>query len=101
MAFRVSEIIDGQTITVIPRWRWTTPSGIVLRGYKVKIKGYNVLKNSHSSHYAFDKLQKLLSNKELVLKNAEEIEGETNIIACNVFVENVDISNYFPEYKNI
>ncbi|KRB55909.1 hypothetical protein [Flavobacterium sp. Root186] len=100
-AFKILQIVDGETIKVAPKWSLTTQDGTKLIGETLKIRGYN-LSNSSNKNYAVDKLNKLLTNKELILKNPQVID-RSNItdakIICNVFVDDVDISNYFPEYK--
>lgn len=100
-AFKILQVVDGETIKVIPKWSLTTPDGTKLIGETLKIKGYD-LSNSLNKEYAVDKLKKLLTNKELILKNPQVLD-KVNVlnakISCNVFVDDIDISNYFPEYK--
>ncbi|QYJ67728.1 hypothetical protein [Flavobacterium litorale] len=99
MAFKVIEILNGEDIKVNPNWAWTNPEGVKLVGNTIKIKGYK-LPNSNESHsdYAIAKLKKLIENREVVLKNPSVIEGNSSMISCNVFIDNVDVSHYFPEY---
>ncbi|WP_026109950.1 hypothetical protein, partial [Flavobacterium sp. WG21] len=100
-AFKILQIVDGETIKVVPKWSLITPDGTKLIGDTLKVKGYD-LSHSSNKNYAVDKLKKLLTNKELILKNPKILDS-SNItdakISCNVFVDDIDISNYFPEYK--
>jgi hypothetical protein len=100
MAFKVEKILDGETIKVVPKWEWITPDGTKLIGNELKITGYKLpVTNSSHINYAIDKLSKLLINREVVLKNPSLLKNNTEKIACSVFVDNVDVSQYFPEYK--
>jgi hypothetical protein len=92
--FTVIDIIDGNTIKVTG-WEWGKYAGT-----KVKIHGYNIKGNDHNS-FAKSKLQILLKDKQVELKNvvsAEKGAGEKDdIITCSVFLNDIDISQYFPE----
>lgn len=99
--FKVIEIIDGDTIRVTPNFQWTAPTGQNIVGDKLRILGYILpLKQTYGYTYAKQKLEKLLLNKFVILKNAQYI-NELGIqwTACEVLVDNVDVSYYFPEYR--
>lgn len=99
--FKVIQIIDGDTIKVIPNFQWTDPNGQNITGDTLRILGYILPhKQTYGYGYAKQKLEKLLLNKTVVLTNAQIInETGINQTACNVLVDNVDVSNYFPEYR--
>ena len=96
MSFRVTNIIDGNTIEVAG-WQWQNVSGT-----KVKILGYTVNDDQYD-RLAKSRLITLLLNKEVDLRNATKIEHRETpaeaTIYCAVFLNEVDISNYFPELK--
>lgn len=98
MAFRIVKVIDGETIQVKPNWEWTTPNGKRLVGDTLKISGYTIQSDKHKN-YAINKLLMLLADKELVLKNPKILSNNDTEIACSVFVNDIDVSYYFPEYK--
>jgi len=100
MTFKVLEIIDEYTIKVSPNWAWVTPEGKNLIGDKLRINGY-IIPSSYNKTYAKEKLSRLLINREVILKNPQVI-NESNIkISCRVFIDNIDVSHYFPEYKQM
>jgi hypothetical protein len=92
--FNVTDIIDGNIIAVAG-WQWNG-----YEGKKVKIAGYNI-KGSETNSFAKSKLQILLKDKQVELKNvvgAEKgIAEKDDIITCSVFLNDIDISQYFPE----
>lgn len=93
MAFVVTNIIDGNTIEV-QGWKWVDYKGRI-----VKIAGYNV--SSQYDSFAKKKLITLLEGKEIELKKvikAEKRDGDNNdVIYCSVYLNDVDIAQYFPE----
>ena len=94
--FNVVKIINGNTIQVSPGWKWGEFSGS-----QIKINGYNVPGSQYDS-FAVSKLTTLIMGKPIDLKNPlsvkkEEAGGE--ILTCSVFLNDVDISQYFPELK--
>lgn len=89
--FSVKNIIDGNTIEITPNWKWGENSGST-----VKIAGYNP-PNATNAAFTVSKLNTLLMGKPIELKNPTEVS--TNIITCHVFLNEVDISKYFPELQ--
>ncbi len=60
MTFKVVHIIDGDTIEVMPPWKWGDRSGI-----RVRPSGYNIPEAGQSGYQnAMDKLRKLLLKKK-------------------------------------
>lgn len=99
--FKVISVIDGDTIKVSPNFQWTTPNGQLITNDTVRILGYLLPnKQTYGYQYAKQKLEKLLLNRPVVLTNIQLITefGQT-WNACNVLVDNVDVSTYFPEYR--
>lgn len=94
--FKVTNIIDGCTIEVAG-WAWGDYAGKV-----VKIQGYTIKDEKHNS-FAKGKLQILLNGKMVELKNvvrAEKQSGDnSDILYCSVYLNDIDISMYFPELK--
>jgi hypothetical protein len=91
MGFRVLEIINSTTIRISPNWKWVDVSG-----YVVQIVGYT--KPHHEiEDFIQTKLIALIHDKEIELKKPIEINnGE---IRCSVYLNQVDITVYFPELK--
>ena len=94
--FKVIEIINGNTIRVAPGWIWGEYAGSI-----VKITGYDLTEAYDS--FAINKLNTLIKDKVVELKkvvSAEKKEEPKNdILNCAVILNDVDISQYFPELK--
>lgn len=99
--FKVIDIIDGETIKLASNFKWNSPHGRIMVGNTVKINGYNLPpKDTFAYNYVKEKLELLLKNKMVVLKNPilfKGLEGES--IICDVFIDNINVVSYFPEYK--
>lgn len=91
--FNVTQIIDGATIEV-GGWQW----GENISGTKVKIVGLTEIATSTS---AKSKLEILLKGKNVELTNPQKYEGSEQpyILYASVFVDGVDVTEYFPELK--
>jgi hypothetical protein len=110
MKFKVIEIIDADTIKVSPIWIWKKEDGSTLQGDTLRIWGYFIPPTGTSaSQYAKEKLIKILLNQMIELKNPRIISKPDFIpilesdkkpqIACDVYLNDVNIILYFPEYK--
>lgn len=106
-SFTLIEVIDGHTLKVSPRWSWLEKSGDLVRiyGYKTPVGEHNDL--------AISKLNILLKDTGFDLKNPREIrhanpkgdvvtenESGGNMIVCSIYLNDIDIMQYFPEYKS-
>jgi hypothetical protein len=94
--FTVTDIIDGNTIRV-SGWSWNN-----LEGERVRIAGFNPQGADYIA-FAKNKLQTLLKDKKVELKNVISSEKGTkekdDLITCSVYLNDIDISQYFPELK--
>jgi endonuclease YncB( thermonuclease family) len=93
MAFSVIKIIDGNTIQVSPNWKWKEASGDY-----VKIEGYSKPSLAYEE-LAITKLNTLIANQQVELNNPKEVSG--NVITCSVYLNRIDITQYFPELKTV
>lgn len=95
--FTVKEIISGDQIEVTPGWLWEGHTGT-----KVVVLGYSTPRpNMPGYEFAKKKLEALILNKEIELKNPRfypELFGEK--LVCRVYLNRVDIANFFPEFKS-
>jgi hypothetical protein len=92
MAFKVTNIIDCATIKVTPKWRWMEEYGST-----IKIQGYTA--PIEHNDFIVEKLRILLLNKFVTLKNPIGLFG--NVLHCSVFLNDIDVANYFPELKSV
>ncbi len=93
MAFKVVNVIDGDTFDVLPPWKWEDQSGI-----RVRPTGYNTPEEGQSGYQnAKDKLRKLIFEKEVELKNLADIDYDRLI--CDVYFDGKNLADYFPNYK--
>lgn len=92
MAFQVINIIDGDTIRVSPNWVLGEHKGDIVR-----VKGYRTPKETEQG-FATKKIRNLLINKLVDLKNAAKLNSDSEALLSSVFLDNVDIATYFPEY---
>ena len=94
--WKFNEIINGNTITVVPTWNWEGQSG-----NKVRISGYNtVVKNlpdDIANQIAMNRLKNLLTNKELSL--VSPTKAESGILHCEVLLNGVSLSKYFSDFE--
>lgn len=90
MAFKVTKIIDGSTIEVAPAWKWDNKSG-----NSVKITGFIV--TDRLKQLVLLKLNTLLSGQSVDLMNPSDVSP--GLITCSVYLNGVDILQYFPEFK--
>ena len=102
--FKVIEIIDADTIKVDPGWKLTTPNSTnPSTGNEVRIAGYrSVLRGSSEYSETVSKLNFLLKNQKVTLRQAaliNDAEIAYNLISARVFLNEVDITEYFPELK--
>lgn len=104
MKFKVIEIINVDTIKVSPEWFWEQPDGTKLQGNILRIWGYFTPPHgTFAANYAKEKLVKILQDQMVELKNPKKItnpaEAKNTPIACDVYLNDVNIMLYFPEYK--
>jgi hypothetical protein len=86
--FKVENVVDGNTIIVSPRWQWHNETG------------NNVIINNFSKitdNFLLARLRSLLGNREVELKNPIKVEG--GAVYCYIFLDGVNIKNYFPELQ--
>ena len=94
--FTVVDIINGNTIQVQPGWVWGNSKGDL-----VQINGYKL--SSQYDSFAKNKLITLIKGKQIELKNATVVSKDSNnieVIFCSVFLNEIDVSQYFPELKS-
>jgi len=95
MAFTVTNIIGGNTLDLIPTWTWGG-----LSGHRVQINGLNPIDTTIS----MSKLQLLLNNKPVELKNPirsyTDPSSSINILICSVYLNGINVLDYFPELKS-
>jgi len=93
MAFKVVNVIDGDTFEVWPPWKWRDQSGI-----RVRPTGYNTPEERQQGYQrAKDKLTTLILEKEVELKNQVDIDYDR--LVCDVYFDGKNLADYFPEYK--
>lgn len=103
--FSIKRIVNGNTIQVTNSWIWADK-----KGSYVRILGYDI--NSQNDGFAAGKLRTLFGeNAAIELKNPKKVEGAglmllgsldappDNILYCSVYLNEVDIAQYFPELK--
>ena len=93
MKTKVTEVIDGDTFKVSPRWKWNGEVGDLVRptGYDTPEKGspkYTELTN---------KLKRLILGKIVELKTVYKIDKGR--LVCDVYFNGKNLAEYFPEYK--
>lgn len=91
MAFRIIEIIDGNTFKVEPRWMWNGKEGGI-----VKSNGYDAPAAGQPEYdELLAELKRLLSKKEIELRNPKRISfGQ---VLCDVFVDGKSLSEHLLE----
>lgn len=92
--FKVISIIDGDTIRVSPKWLLNNKEGDI-----VKILGYITPPETQTT-YATNKLKRMLYNQNVELKNARSYTPDSDALLCSVYLNGVDVAQYFPEFRN-
>lgn len=91
-AFRVTSIIDGDTFEVSPEWKWNGETGT-----RVRPAGYDAPElYTSNGQKAKEALSKLIHGRQVELKSAYKVDRGR--LVCEVFVENKDLADFFPEY---
>lgn len=93
MAFKVIEVIDGDTFDVSPNWSWGDQED-----KRVRANGYNAPEEGQPGYQAAkEKLERLILNKEVELRNPINITYGR--LLCDVYYEGKNLADYFPEYQ--
>lgn len=93
MAWKVTEVIDGDTFRVSGEWKWKGESGDIVRP-----TGYDAPEEGQPGHdKATEKLEKVILGKEVELKSVVRIDRGR--LVCDVFVDSKNLADFFPEYK--
>lgn len=86
--FKIKNVRDGQFVQVEPHWQFKGVTGDV-----INIKHQVTISNL----YLLNRLKSILTDREVELKNPISIEqGSLN---CFIFLDGVNIKNYFPELQ--
>lgn len=98
--FRITEIINGNTVRVSPGWIIANGLDNEERtGNEIRIKG---LDSHPDDKYAVLRLSSFILHKEVELSNPELIENPLpvdGIVLCTVLIDKTDIVYYFPEFN--
>lgn len=95
--FEVTSVESGDHIIVSPKWVWQGYSGnrVVVFGYTTPAFGMA------NYEFAKKKLSALIAGREIELKDPKFFQKfGTNTLVCRVYLDGVDIANYFPEFKS-
>ncbi len=100
--FRLLGVIGSNTIRITPVWEWNGNSGTIvnINGYAFPESLSQPIKVIHG-YILQQRLQTLIQGFEIKLLNPVSVYriGDENCIKCDVFLNGVNIANYFPEYK--
>lgn len=91
--FTVTQIIDGDTFAVTPRWTWNGSPGDRVRpaGYDAPEAGFP------SAAAATAKLSTLILNKKVELGTAYRLDRGR--LVCEVHFNGRNLKDYFPHYQ--
>lgn len=98
--FKVVQVLNGDQIRVEPSWTWIDNSGVEREGDVVVVFGYRTPEKGMAGYeFAKSKLEALLLNKDVELYNPRFFKNfGFEKIVCSVYLDDVDIANYFPEF---
>ncbi len=97
--FTVKEILDSNEILVEPYWTWEGKEGNI-----IIVSSFYIPKNGDPG-YEFMKLKLgvLIKNKEIECYQPSLTmlmpKMEENKIRCRVYLDGINIGNYFPEFN--
>jgi len=92
MAFKVINIIDANTIQVVPKWKWLDVYGDI-----VEIEEFLVV--AKDEQFIIEKLKVLLLSQIVLLKNPKG--NFDNLLRCSIYLNEINISFYFPEIESM
>jgi endonuclease YncB( thermonuclease family) len=93
MSYKVTNVIDGDTFDVSPKWKWDDKEGSTVRA-----NGYNTPEESQPGYQAAkDKLTSLILGEQVELKNPVSVTYGR--LLCDVYYKGKNLADYFPEYK--
>lgn len=93
MSFKVTSVVDGDTFTVSPNWKWNGESGDTVRA-----NGYDTPEQGQPGYeQAKTKLHNLINGKNVELKSAIKITYGR--LLCDVYYNGKNLKDYFPEYQ--
>ncbi len=93
MAFKATNIIDGDTFEVSPNWQWNNQTG-----NRVRPSGYDAPEIGQLGYEAAkEKLKTVVLGKNVELGSAYRIDRGR--IVCDVYCNGINLANYFPEYR--
>ena len=91
--FEVTRVIDGDTFEMSSNWKWNDQTGRVVR-----VNGYDTPEEREPGYQAAkDKLEDLILNKDVELKNPIRITYGR--LLCDVYYNGKNIADYFLEYQ--
>jgi endonuclease YncB( thermonuclease family) len=91
--FKVTFIVDGDTVDVSPNWTWSNESGS-----RVRPTGYNAPEvNTIAGQQAIQKLKNLILGKTIQLGEVAKVDRGR--LVCKVYFNGRDLADYFPEYQ--
>lgn len=93
--WEVLNIVNGNTITIKPNWKWRDGVGhqVVILGYKLSFSGQST---DLADSIAISRLSNTILGKQVVLQNPTKYEGNT--LFCEVHLNEVDVSKYFIDF---
>lgn len=92
--FKVTKIYDGNTFEV-EGWKWNDYSGKFVRA-----AGYSTPNMRQEFNFLpKQKLERLILYKTIELGNVHNLSN--GVLTCEVFINGVNLSDYFPEYRII
>lgn len=93
MAFKVTEVIDGDTFKVSPGWKWKDEEGDTVRA-----NGYDAPEKDQPGYQkAKEKLEKLILDKNVELKNP--IKVTYGRLLCDVYIGEKNVAIFFSEFQ--
>ena len=91
--FTVTQVIDGDTFDVTPKWKWNNQIG-----ERVRPTGYDAPElNEQEGIATKQKLERLIKGKRVELGKVASIDRGR--LVCDVYFNGRNLSHYFPEYQ--
>lgn len=91
--FTVTQVIDGDTFDVTPKWQWNNQTGD-----RVRPTGYDAPEiDQPGGAAAKAKLERLVLGKQVELRNAATIDRGR--LVCDVLLDGRNLADYFPEFR--
>lgn len=92
--FKVKEVVDGDTFSVVNGWKWDGKTGDFVRPL-----GYNTPEQGEPGYLeAKTKLKNLIEGKQVDIRKAVSVDKFGRLLS-EVYYNNINLAEYFKDHR--